>query len=128
MIGYELSDMEDYQLHNIVVYRNGRTLYEYFVEMPLEDLKKYPKHGYRWWMGRKARSKAAMELRDYVLYWRLFALDFREKYTREDLENMSWDARQRFWKTYIEKVPMWAYEGPLRDVAHLLQEADSGRI
>lgn len=103
MIQYDLSDKEDYQLHHIVMYRNGRTLYEYMVEMPLDDLKAYPKKGYRWWMGRKAKSTGAMELRDYVLHWRIFALEFRKIYSREYMESLSYDDMQLFVRTYMEK-------------------------
>lgn len=116
MSKYDLSDKEDYQLHHIVMYRNGRTLYEYMVEMPLDDLKAYPKKGYRWWMGRKAKSTGAMELRDYVLHWRIFALEFRKIYSREYMESLSYDDMQLFVRTYMEKTPIWAYSGPLRDV------------
>ena len=116
MIRYDLSDEEDYQLHHIVMYRNGRTLYEYMVEMPLDDLKVYPRKGYRWWMGRKAKSPRAIELCDYVLHWRIFALEFRQKYSREYLENLSYDEMRLFVRTYMERTPMWAYSDPIRDV------------
>ena len=120
MIPYYLSDEEDYQLHHIVMYRSGRTLYEYMVEMPLEDLKAYPKKGYRWWMGRKAKSTRAMELRDYVLHWRLFALEFRQEYPLECLESLSTNALSFFLHTHLEKTPLWAYDGPTKDAARLL--------
>ena len=121
MIKLHLSDMEDYELHNIVVYRNERTLYEYFVEMPLDDLRAYPKRGYRLWMGRKARSKEALDLRDYVLFWRLYALDFREKYSLQHLQSLSIAQREDFLNTYLRSVPVWAHEKPLQDVVHLLR-------
>ena len=120
MSKYDLTDEEDYQLHHIVMYRNGRTLYEYFVEMPLEDLQMYPKKGYRWWMGRKAKSFRAMELRDYVLHWRIFALEFQQKYPREYLESLSYDEMRSFVNKYIQKAPVWAYEEPVRDVLKIL--------
>ena len=122
MSKYDLSDMEDCHLHNVVYYRNGRTLYEYMVEMPLEDLQAYPKKGWRWWMGRKAKSPQAMELREYVLHWRLFALEFRQKYAREYLQTLTDDELRLFLKNHIEKIPPWAYEEPIRDVVHLLFE------
>ena len=119
---FDLSQEEDYQLHDVVMYRNGRTLYEYMVEMSLEELKTYPKKGYRWWMGRKARSPQAMQLRDYVLHWRLVELDFRQKYSHAYLQTLSCDEMRLFLNTYIRKTPIWAYAGPIKDALHLLFE------
>ena len=124
MIKYDLSDMEDCRLHNVVYYRNGRTLYEYMVEMPLEDLQAYPKKGWRWWMGRKAKSPQAMELRKYVLHWRSFAQVFRLEYPKEYLQTLSDDEMRLFLRKYINKVPAWAYEEPIRDVVHILFHKD----
>ncbi len=120
MIKYDLSDMEDFHLHDVVMYRNGRTLYEYFVEMPLEDLQAYPQKGWRWWMGRKARSPEAMELRDYVLHWRLAALEFRQKYSHKYLQTLSCDEMRLFLNTYIRKTPIWVYSEPIKDGLHIL--------
>ena len=117
---YELTDMEDYQLHNIVMYRNGRTLYEYLVEMPLEDLQAYPKKGYRWWMGRKARSKQAMELRDYVLHWRLVSQDFRRKYSHNYLQTLSSEEIVSFVEANILKIPIWVYSDAIYDGLHIV--------
>lgn len=121
---YDLTDREEISLYNVVVYRNGRSLYEYLVEMPLEDLKAYPKRGYRWWMGRKARSAEALELRDYTLFWRLFALEFRQKYPREYLQSLPLGEIRSFARQYIQKIPQWAYQGPVQDAVHILMEQD----
>ncbi len=117
---FDLSEKEDDRLHDVAIYRNGRTLYECLVEMPLEELQAYPRKGYRWWMGRKAKSPQALALRDYVLHWRLIALDFREKYSREYLQSLSCEELWTFVNTHIQKTPQWAYEGPVRDVMKIL--------
>ena len=124
MIAYDLSDMEDQQLHNIVAYRNGRTLYEYMVEMPLEHLEAYPQKGWHWWMGRKARSAEALELRDYTLYWRLFALDFRQKYPRKYLQTLPVGEIRSFARKHSQRTPQWAYQEPVRDALRILMERE----
>ena len=117
---YDLTDEEDMRLHFSVMLPGGRSLYEYFCELPLEDLQAYPQKGYRWWMGRAARAAQALALRDYILYWRLAALSFRQQYPREYLEALSADDLRLFLHTYISKTPVWAYEGPVKDVVRLL--------
>lgn len=124
MSKYDLSDMEDQQMYDIVMYRNGRTLYEYMAEMPLEDLKAYPKKGYRWWMGRKAKLPQAMELRDYVLHWRLVELDFRQKYSHQYLQTLSCQEIQSFVNAHIPKIPIWAYSEAIKDGLHILWERE----
>lgn len=118
---YNLSDKEDLRLHfSIMLPGKRRSLYEYLCELPLEDLKVYPQKGYHWWMGRSTRSPQALELRDYILYWRLAALNFRQKNSRQYLKTLSHDELRLFLRTYLQKVPIWAYEEPIRDVMHLL--------
>ena len=75
---YNLTNEEDIQLRLSIMFCNNKSLYTYFCNLPLEQLKAYPPKGYRWWMGKAARSPKALALRDYILYWRLAALDFRE--------------------------------------------------
>ena len=116
----ELSYDEDMRLHDSVPLPGRRSLYTYFTRLPVDILSAYPKKGYRWWMGRAARSCRAMELRDYVLHWKLFALDFRQTYSRAYLESLPREDLQLFLRTYLKKVPLWAYEAPLQDALQLL--------
>ena len=124
MSPYDISQSEDHKLYRLVSYPNGRTLYELMIEMPLEDLQAYPQKGYRWWMGRKAKSSWAMHLRDYVLHWRLFQLEFCKKYSPEHLKSLSLDALRSFINCYLKSVPLWAYDGPVRDAAKLIAGFD----
>lgn len=117
---YDLTDEEDLLLYSSVRIPGGRSLYEYLCELPLEELKAYPQKGYRWWMGRAARTAKALAMRDYILYWRLAALSFRQQYPRRYLESLSADDLRLFLHTYISKIPVWAYEGPMQAAAQLL--------
>lgn len=119
MVNYYLSEKEDLSLYHIVMYRNGRSLYEYMIEMPIEDLKAYPRKGYRWWMGRKAKAPEALEMRDYVLHWRIFAQEFREEFPADFLEALSTEKLTHFLKYYLEKTPTWAYDAPVKDAARI---------
>lgn len=123
---YHLTEEEDQRLRFSIRLpgKRGRSLYEYLTRLPLEDLQAYPKRGYHWWMGRAARSSQALALRDYILYWRLFAIDFRKQYPCEYLEKLPSDKMQRFLCTYIVKIPVWAYEAPIQDVIQLLAKDD----
>ena len=118
---FDLTNDEDLRLLLSIKLHGRKYLYEYFCDLPLEVLQAYPKKGYRWWMGRAARTPDALSLRDYILHWRLFALDFRKKYPREYLETLSKEELQVFLNTYIQKTPLWAYDGPLQDVLTRLQ-------
>ena len=118
---YDLSADEDLRLRLSIKLPGRKYLYEYFCDLPLEVLQAYPKKGYRWWMGRAARTPDALALRDYILHWRLFALDFRRKYSREYIETLSEEELQVFLNTHIQKTPLWAYDGPLQDVLTRLQ-------
>ena len=117
---YDLSEEEDLRLHLSVTLPGNKYLYEYFCELPQEKLIAYPKKGYRFWMGRKARSPQALKLRDYILHWRLVAQDFREKYSRGYLETLSRKELQAFLHIYLQKTPIWVYEGPIKDVLQIL--------
>lgn len=117
---YNLADKEDLWLRFSIVLPGSRSLYEYLCELPLENLKAYPQKGYCRWMGQESRSAQALALRDYILYWRLRALAFRRQYSREYLETLSPHNIRRFLRTYIQKVPLWAYEEPLKDGMQLL--------
>ena len=119
MCKYDLTEAEDLRLRFSIMLPS-RSLYEYLVELPLGDLKAYPKKGYRWWMGRAARSAQALFLRDYILHWRLEALAFRQAHPRVQLEALSQDELQTFLHTYLQKTPVWAYHEPIRDVIQLL--------
>lgn len=121
MTKYDLTEAEDFRLHFSIMLSGGRrSLYEYLCELPLEALQAYPKKGYHWWMGRAARTPQALALRDYILHWRLVALNFRRQYPREYLETLSLDDLHLFLRTYIHKIPLWAYEEPVRDAAQRL--------
>lgn len=118
---FNLTDEEDMHLRFSIMLPGRRgSLYEYLCELPLEDLQAYPKKGYHWWMGRAARTAQAFALRDYILYWRLTALSFRQQYPRAYLETRSADDLRLFLRTYISKIPIWAYEGPVKDALQLL--------
>lgn len=118
---YNLSEEEDIRLRaSIILPFRKHSLYEYFCDLPLEQLKVYPKRGYHWWLGRASRTTQALALRDYILHWRLNALAFRQQYSRDYLETLSSDNLRLFLRTYIEKVPLWAYEEPVKDAIQLL--------
>ena len=121
MTKYFLTSIEDTRLRSSIWLKHQRrSLYEYLCELPIEKLEKYPQKGYHWWMGRAARSKQALELRDYVLFWRRKADDFRQYYHRGLLESLSHEELQKFLRTYLTSVPPWAYEGPIRDALQIL--------
>ena len=122
---YDLSADEDLRLLLSIKLHGRKYLYEYFCDLPLEVLQAYPKKGYRGWMGRVARIPDALSLRDYILHWRLFALDFRKKYPREYLETLSEEEMQVFLNTYIQKTPLWAYADPIKDVLQRLNSMDT---
>lgn len=118
---YDLTNEEDLRLRfSIMLPFKKQSLYEYFCDLPLEQLKVYPKRGYRWWMGKVARSPDALALRDYILHWRLAALDFRQKYSKKYLEKLSYNELRFFLDIYIDQVPFWAYEAPVSAAAKLL--------
>ena len=117
---YDLSKEEDLHLHLSILLPGDRCLYEHFCELPLEKLKTYPKKGYHWWMGRGARSPQALEMRDYILHWRLAALNFQEKYSYKYLQTLSDDDMRVFLHTYIQKTPIWVYEVPIKEALQIL--------
>ena len=122
---YDLSEEEDWRLHYSIMILGNRSLYEYLCELPLEDLRVYPKKGYHWWMGRSARTPQALALRDYILHWRMEEFIFRQMYPREVLNKYSSAALQVFLNSYIQKVPLWAYADPVRDCLLILEERKS---
>ena len=120
---YDLTEREDLRLRlSVMLPGKKRSLYEYFCALPLEDLEAYPKKGYRWWMGRGARTPQALALRNYILFWRSAALAFRQQYPRAYLETLSPAEMRQFLHTYIQKTPLWVYEEPVRDVMYFLLE------
>lgn len=122
---FDLTDAEDLHLRFSIMLPGGkRSLYEYFCCLPLNTLQAYPKKGYHWWMGRTARSPRALDMRDYILYWRLTALLFRMRYSRKYLESLSLNELKSFHCIHIQKTPLWAYEAPIRDVQQLLLQSD----
>jgi len=118
---YDLTDEEDKHLHfSIMLPGRKGSLYQYLCQLPLNDLQAYPEKGYRLWMGQTSKTPQALAMRDYILYWRLAALDFRKQYPREYLQTLSLAELQVFLNTYLHKIPVWAYEGPLQDAAQLI--------
>lgn len=95
-------------------------LNEYLISLPLETLQNYPQKGWHWWMGKKSHSSQALELRDYILHWRYFQIEFRKKYSTEYLKTLSKNDLSSFVYTYLKETPFWAYEGPVRDGIRLL--------
>lgn len=73
-------------------------------------------------MGRAARSPKALTLREYILYWRFAALDFRKEHSKEYLEKLPHNDLRLFLRIYIKKTPLWVYEEPIRDVLQLLYQ------
>ena len=123
---YELTEEEDLQLRfSIMLPGRRRSLYQYLCLLPMEQLRAYPKKGYRLWMGRAARSPQALALRDYVLYWRLKELELGALYSYQYLETLSVDSLRLFLNTCLRKTPCWAYEGPIQDALRLLSLKDS---
>ena len=123
MTQYFLTEKEEARLRATIWLRvRRRSLYEYLCELPLEVLERYPKKGYYWWMGRQARSFQALEMRNYVLFWRGRACAFRQQYTRKYLETFSCEELQMFVRWYIHKIPTWAYEGPIQDALRILDQ------
>lgn len=118
---YDLTDEEDKYLHfSIMLPGRKGSLYQYLCQLPLPCLQAYPEKGYHLWMGRAARTPQALAMRDYILYWRLAALDFRKQFPRKYLETLSLNDLQVFLNTYLHKVPAWAYEGPVQDAVQFL--------
>lgn len=118
---FDLTEKQDTLLRFSIMFPGKRhSLYGYLCELPLEDLQAYPKKGYHWWMGCAARTAKGLAMRDYILHWRLFALSFRQQYSRAYLETLSADAQRVFLRTHLSKTPIWAYEEPIRDVIELL--------
>lgn len=117
---FHLSAGEDLYLRFAILLPSGRSLYEYFCELPLDKLEAYPKKGYHWWMGKTTRSAQALALRDYIFYWRVEQLHFRQAYPREYLETLSGDALKQFLHKYLQKNPLWAYDGPTQDAINIL--------
>ena len=124
---FDLSDEEDMRLHFSILLPSGRSLYEYLCELPLEKLQAYPQKGFHFWMGNIARSPQALDMRDYILYWRSRKQIFRLVYPREYLESLPAKELQFFLNTHLHKVPLWAYEAPLRDAAQILFHATEER-
>ncbi len=121
MDAFYLTQEEDFDLHtSIKIPVKPHYLYEYFYELPLEDLRAYPEKSYHWWLGRAARSAQGLAMRDYVLHWRLFALSFRKHHPRAYLETLSTDRLRLFLNVNITKTPLWAYEGPVKDAIRIL--------
>lgn len=119
---FNLTEDEDLRLCFSILLPNGHSLYEYFLSLSLEDLREYPQKGYLFWMGKAARSPQALVQRDYILHWRFAALDFRQKYPREYIEQFSCDDKQSFLRTYLQKTPIWVYEEPVKDVIALFTD------
>lgn len=118
---FDLTNIEDMQLQLSVMLPGRRhSLYEYLCALPLKALQAYPAKGYHWWMGKAARSAQAIALRDYILHWRIYALTFRQKYSREYLKTLSADDLRSFLRAHITKIPIWAYEGPIKDALQIL--------
>ena len=118
---FDLTPEEDLRLRlSVMLPGRRRSLYEHLCRLPLDELQAYPKKGYHWWMGKAARSAQALALRDYILYWRLAALSFRERYSREYLETLSPHRLRLFLRACISKIPIWAYEEPIRDAQQIL--------
>ena len=118
---YALTDEEDDRLRFSIMLPGRRgSLYQYLCQLPLNDLQAYPEKGYRLWMGQASKTPQALAMRDYILHWRLAALDFRKQYPREYLQTLSLAELQVFLNTYLHKIPVWAYEGPLQDAAQLI--------
>ena len=118
---YDLTAEEDDHLRFSIMLPGRRgSLYQYLCELPLPCLQAYPEKGYCPWMGQAARTPQALAMRDYILHWRLFALDFRQQYPRDYLKALSRSDLQIFLNTNLHKVPTWAYEKPLQDAAQLI--------
>ena len=121
MDSFFLTREEDIRLcASIILPYQKRSLYEYLCELPLNELEEYPKKGYHWWMGRAARSPQALEARDYILHWRRAAVEIRQNLSREFLETLTREELRIYLRYYIQKVPLWAYEDPVRDMLQLL--------
>ena len=122
---YYLTEEEDFALRRSILFPGKvHSLYEHLCELPLEDLRAYPKKGYRWWMGRAARTAKGLALQDYILHWRLFSLSFRERYNHAYLDALTTEQLQFFVRAYSSFVPVWAIQETLRDALILLMQRD----
>ena len=118
---YYLTKEEDEELQSCILLPGRECcLYEYFCQLPLEDLKVYPEKGYHDKMGLEARSAKALEMRDYILFWRLAAQKIRKQYSRAYLKTLSQDKLDQLQSAFLRQIPLWAYEGPLHDIIQLL--------
>ena len=100
-------------------------LYSHFCQLPMEELKAYPQKGYHWWMGRKARSGQALELRDYILCWRLFSEDFQKAHSYGYMDTLTDRELADFVRVHIDKRPLWVYEEAVKlamDILSLRKE------
>ena len=121
MSKYDLTFAEDLYLRTSIPLPGKRHyLYEYLCRLSPEVLQAYPQKGCPWWLGRAARSPAALAMRDYILHWKTFALSFQKLYPHEYLESLSMEQMQEFLDSHIEKVPFWAYAAPVRDAMLIL--------
>lgn len=117
---YYLTKEEDEELQFSIMLPRMRYLYEYFCRLPLNDLRAYPEKGYRDRMGPEARSAKALEMRDYILFWRLAAQRIRKQYSYEYLKSLPVDSLRSLLDRFYRQTPLWAYDGPISDIIRLL--------
>lgn len=117
---YYLTREEDEELQFSIILPGMRLLYDHFCKLPLKDLQAYPEKGYRDRMGPEARSPQALEMRDYILFWRLAARKVRKQYSRAYLKTLSHDSLRSLLESLCRQTPSWAYDGPISDILRLL--------
>ena len=121
MDNYYLTREEEEVLQGAILLPNMRLLYDYFYKLPLEDLQAYPKRGYRERMGPEALSPKALEMRDYILFWRLAAKQIRKQYSRAYLKTLSQEQLCSLQKSFYRQIPLWAYDKTIGDIILLLK-------
>lgn len=125
MAMYYLTREEDERLlFSIPLPGKTQYLYEYFLDLPLEDLKEYPQAGYHNWMSRAAKSSQAMELRNYILFWRLTAQKVQEVYSYTYLESLSDDILDFLLHIFLRQIPIWVYEESIRNIMQILSQRE----
>ena len=121
MVKYELTNEEENRLRFSIMrpFRQG-SLFEYFCGLPLKVLQAYPRKGYHWWLGKAARTPQALEMREYILHWRMTEPEIRQQYPREYLNSLSVEELWALLRMLVEKVPVWVYEKPMKDAIDIL--------
>lgn len=105
---------DDLQYRLSILLPNGRSLYEYFCYLPLEELEMLPQRGPSDQLGDFELTQQALEMRDYILRLRYKGIAFQQKYPPQILEQLSDDALRMILHYCADQDPFWPYEAAMR--------------